>query len=75
MPFTSAFLGLFIFPEILCSVAILIGAYTYKSETSGSNLGLFIVVAGIICMLIGIYYTAYSTVGDFLLDCKRYELR
>jgi hypothetical protein len=62
----SACLGLFIFPEILCSVAILMGAYTYKSEPSGSNRGLIIVVVGIVCMLISIYYTAYVTVGDFL---------
>jgi DNA-directed RNA polymerase subunit RPC12/RpoP len=61
-----AFLGLFIFPEILCSVAILMGAYTFRSEPSGSNRGLLIIILGIVCMLIGIYYTAYLTVGDFL---------
>jgi hypothetical protein len=64
--YISAVLGMFIFPEILCSAAILIGAYTYKSEPSGSNRGLLVVVVGIICLLIGIYYTAYATVGDFL---------
>jgi hypothetical protein len=64
--FISAFLGLFIFPEILCSVAILMGALAYKGEPSGSNRGLLIIVVGIICMLIGIYYTANPTVGEFL---------
>jgi hypothetical protein len=42
------------------------GAYTFRSEPSGSNRGLLIIIIGIVFMLMGIYYTAYYTVGDFL---------
>jgi hypothetical protein len=62
----SAVIGLFLMPEIFCSIAIILGAYEWKRELGPSNRGLVIVVVGIICMLIGIYFTASPYLGDFL---------
>jgi hypothetical protein len=65
--FISAFLSLLIVPEIFGSAAILLGAYTWRKEREGSrNLGLIILILGIICMLVGLYFTAYPTLGDLL---------
>jgi len=53
----TALLGLFILPELLCSIAIILGAYTWKMEEG--NRGVYVLVLGIICMIIGIYLTAF----------------
>lgn len=52
-----AFIGLFIFPEIFDSVAIILGAYAWKKQEG--NTGLYIMIFAIACMLIGIYFTAF----------------
>jgi uncharacterized membrane protein HdeD (DUF308 family) len=54
----SAILGLLIFPEIVDSVAIILGAYAWRKEQG--NRGLYIIILGIICMLVGIYLIAYT---------------
>ena len=51
-----AIIGLFIFPEIFDSVAIILGAYAWKRQQG--NVGLYVVILGIACMLIGVYFTA-----------------
>jgi hypothetical protein len=57
-----AIIGLFVFPEIFCSAAIILGAITWKRESG--NRGLYIVIFGIICMLVGLYLTAYIILQD-----------
>jgi hypothetical protein len=52
-----AFIGLFIFPEIFASAGIILGAYSWKKQEGNS--GLYIVIFGILCLLIGMYFTAY----------------
>lgn len=59
----SAILGLFIFPEIFDSVAIILGAYAWKRQQG--NVGLYVVILGIACMLIGVYFTAYLIIDLF----------
>jgi len=62
-----AIIGAFIFPEILCSAAIILGGYAWRLDCSQrNNRGLVVIIVGIIAMLIGLYYIAYITVGDFL---------
>jgi hypothetical protein len=51
-----AIIGLFILPEIFCSASIILGAYTWRREPG--NRGLAIMVLGLVCMLVGIYFTA-----------------
>jgi ketosteroid isomerase-like protein len=53
MGFISAILSLLILPEIFGPVAIVSGAYTWRREQG--NRGLFIVLLGITCMLVGIF--------------------
>lgn len=62
--FISAVLSLFIFPEIFGSAAIVLGAHTWRREHG--NRGIIIVILGIICMLIGIYFTAYPALVDLI---------
>jgi hypothetical protein len=57
----SAIVGLFIFPEIFDSAAIILGAYAWKRQEG--NMGLYVVILGIACMLIGLYLTAFI-IGD-----------
>jgi hypothetical protein len=64
--FISAILSLLIVPEVFGSAAIVLGAYTWKREIGGSNRGLFIVVLGIICMIVGIEITAPFWLGGLL---------
>lgn len=65
--FISAVLSLLIVPEIFGSVAIILGAYIWRRERDDSqNLGLTIVILGIICMLVGLYFTSYFELGDLL---------
>jgi hypothetical protein len=59
----SAVISLFILPEIFGSTAIILGAYVWKKKQG--NLGLAILIVGILFMLIGVYFTALLLV-DFL---------
>jgi ketosteroid isomerase-like protein len=54
--FISALLSLLIVPEILGPVAIILGAYAWRKKQG--NLGITILILGIIFMLVGIYSTA-----------------
>lgn len=58
-----AIVGLFIFPEIFDSVAIVLGAYAWKKQDG--NLGLYVMILGIACMLIGFYLTAFLIIDLF----------
>ena len=58
-----AIIGLFIFPEIFDSAAIILGAYAWKRQQG--NAGLYIVILGIACMLIGLYFTAFLIIDLF----------
>jgi hypothetical protein len=58
-----AIVGLIIFPEIFDSVAIILGAYAWKRQQG--NVGLYVVILGIACMLIGIYFTAFAIIDLF----------
>jgi membrane-bound ClpP family serine protease len=63
----SALLALFIIPEILGSAAIVLGAYTWRMERDDSrSRGLALLVFGIICMLVGIYFTSYFALIDLV---------
>ncbi len=57
----SAIVGLFIFPEIFDTAAIILGAYAFRRKKG--NAGLYVVILGIACMLIGLYFTAFI-IGD-----------
>jgi hypothetical protein len=59
----SAVVGLFLFPEIFDSAAIILGAYAWKRQQG--NTGLYVVILGIACMLIGLYFTAYALINLF----------
>jgi hypothetical protein len=58
-----AVVGLFIFPEIFDSIAIILGAYAWKRQQGNS--GLYVVILGIACMLIGLYLTAFAIIDLF----------
>jgi hypothetical protein len=62
--FISAVLSLFIIPEIFGSVAIVLGAYTWRREQG--NRGIIIVILGIMCMVVGIEVTAPFWLGGLL---------
>jgi hypothetical protein len=63
----SAVLSLLIVPEIFGSAAIILGAYTWRRERDDSqNLGLTVLILGILCMLVGLYFTSYFELGDLL---------
>jgi hypothetical protein len=62
--YVSAVLSLFFIPEIFGPAAILLGAYLWRMER-GSR-GLNIVILGIVCMLIGIYFTALFALIDLV---------
>ena len=57
-------LSLIIVPEIFGPMAIILGAYTWRKEQG--NRGLYIVIVGIICMLVGLYFTSIFELGDLL---------
>jgi hypothetical protein len=59
-----AIIGLVVFPEIFDSLAIVLGAYAWKRQQG--NVGLYIVILGIACLLIGMYFTAFI-IGDLFL--------
>jgi len=54
---------LLIFPEIFDSVAIILGAYAWKRQQG--NVGLYVVILGIACMLVGLYFTAFAIIDLF----------
>ena len=58
-----SFLSMVVVPEIFGSIAIILGAYVWKTEP-GRNRGLGVVVLGILFMLIGIYFTSYFALID-----------
>lgn len=60
----SAIVSLNIVPEIFGAAAIILGAYTWRREQG--NRGIYIVILGIICMLLGLYFTAFFILGDLL---------
>ena len=59
-----AALSLFVVPEVFGSLAIVLGAYTWKME-AGSR-GLMILVLGIVFMLVGIYFTSSFALIDLV---------
>jgi hypothetical protein len=60
----SAVLSLFIVPEIFGAVAIILGAYTWRKEQG--NRGLYIIILGVTCMIVGIYFTSFFELGDLI---------
>jgi hypothetical protein len=64
MGVVSAILSLLVVPEIFGSVAIILGAYSWKKEQG--NRGLYIVILGIVCLLIGVYFTSEFALIDLL---------
>jgi membrane-bound ClpP family serine protease len=62
--FISAVLSLFIVPELFGSAAIVLGAYTWRKKQG--NLGLIVLILGIICMIVGIEVTAPFWLGGLL---------
>jgi hypothetical protein len=60
-----AFLSLIVVPEIFGSAAIILGAYAWRTEKEEQrNRGLVIIIAGIICLLVGIYFTSIFALID-----------
>jgi len=60
----SAAIGLFFLPELLDSLAIVAGAYLWRREAGERNRGLGIVILGILCMLVGLYFTSVVSLGS-----------
>jgi len=63
----GAAVGLFILPELLDSLAIVVGAYVWRREAGEGNRGLGVVILGILCMLVGLYFTSVVSLGSLLL--------
>jgi hypothetical protein len=61
-----AIASLFIFPEIFGSMTIILGGYAWKLEPSNSNHGRNIMILGIICMLMGLYFTSFFALYDLI---------
>ena len=60
----SAAIGLFFLPELLDSLGIVMGAYLWRREAGERNRGLGIVLLGILCMLVGLYFTSVISLGS-----------
>lgn len=60
----SAVLSLIVVPEIFGTAAIILGAYTWRKEQG--NRGLYILILGIICMIVGIYFTSLFALIDLI---------
>lgn len=60
----SAIISLFILPEIFGSAAIILGAYVWRKQQG--NLGLYVLILGIIFMIIGIEVTADLWLGAYV---------
>lgn len=63
----SAAFSLFVLPELLGSLAIIMGAYVWRREAGERNRGLGVVILGILCMLVGLYFTSVVSLGSILL--------
>ena len=62
-----AIISLLALPEIFGSAAIILGAYAWRMERDEKrNRGLLLVILGIVAMLVGIYYTSFFGLYDFL---------
>jgi membrane-bound ClpP family serine protease len=59
-----AILSLIIVPEIFGALAIVFGAYAWKKEEG--NRGLYVIIIGIVCMIVGIYFTSLFELGDLI---------
>jgi len=56
-----------VIPELFGSVAIVLGAYTWRLESGeNKNRGLVLIIFGIVTMLIGIYYTSLFGIYNIL---------
>ena len=66
MGVVCAAVGLFIFPEILDSIAIIVGAYIWRLEGREGNRGVGIVILGIVCMQVGLVFTEVYSLWNFL---------
>jgi ketosteroid isomerase-like protein len=64
LAFISAVLSLFIAPEVFGPVAIIFGAYAWRKEQGNS--GFTVLILGITCMLVGLYFTAIFALIDIL---------
>ena len=60
----NAFIALAIFPEIFASAAIILGAFAWREEKASRSYGLIVIILGILCAFIGIYFTSYFELGD-----------
>jgi hypothetical protein len=64
----SAAISLWILPELFGSAAILLGAYVWRMEGPNSgNFGLVVMIAGIVCMFVGLYFTSYFGLYGLLM--------
>ena len=65
--FACAIVSIFVIPEIFGSAAIILGAYTWRLESSeNKNRGLMLIIVGIVAMLVGIYYTSIFGIYNIL---------
>jgi len=64
--FLCATTSLIILPEIFGSMAIILGAYAWKLEPGDSKHGRNIMILGIICMLVGLYFTSFFALYDLV---------
>ncbi len=62
-----SFVSLVIAPELFGSMAILLGAYTWRLERYDSrNSGLIILILGLVFMFVGILFTSYFRLADLI---------
>lgn len=62
-----AIISLLVIPEIFGSAAIILGAYVWRMERDENrSRGLILIILGIVTMLVGLYYTSYIALYDFL---------
>jgi len=61
----SAILSLLVLADVFGPVAIILGAYTWRKEPE-SSFGLTVLILGIVCMLVGIYFTAFPDLIDLI---------
>jgi len=64
--FICAIASLFIVPEIFGSMAIILGAYAWKLEPGDSKHGRNIMILGIICMFMGLYFTSFFALYELI---------
>ena len=62
-----AVISLFVLPEVFGAIAVVLGAYVWRLDCGESNnRGVWVVVLSVVFMLVGLYYTSFTAVGDFL---------